>query len=120
MKTFKFIVTAVLAVVLGNNSFAQNHDHSKMVSTKTESFKVSGNCDMCKSTIEKAAKVDGVSKAEWNKKTKVITLIYDPSKVKTEDVHKKIAAAGYDTEKVKADDKVYAKLPGCCKYERNK
>ena len=39
--------------------------------SKTEEFKVFGNCGMCKSRIEKAAKaVDGVSMAEWDKKTK--------------------------------------------------
>jgi hypothetical protein len=25
---------------------------------------------------------------------------------------------GHDTEKYRADDKAYAKLPGCCKYDR--
>jgi copper chaperone CopZ len=118
MKTIKFIVTAIFAVAMSVNIFAQNHDHSKMSSNKTETFKVSGNCDMCKATIEKAAKINGVSKAVWDKKAKVITVSYDTSKVKIDDVHKKIAAAGYDTEKVKAADNVYAKLPSCCKYKR--
>jgi len=120
MKTLKFIITAVFALVLGANSFAQMHDHSKMASTKTETIKVWGNCDMCKARIEKAAKLDGVSKAEWSDKTMVLTLVYDPSKVKSDDVQKKIAAVGHDTEKFKADDKVYAKLPGCCQYVRSK
>jgi copper chaperone CopZ len=120
MKTLKFVITAVLAVVYGATSYAQMHDHSKMVTTKTETFKVWGNCEMCKARIEKAAKLDGVSKAEWSDKTKVLTLVYDPSKTKSDDVLKKIAAAGHDTEKFKADDKTYAKLPGCCKYDRSK
>lgn len=116
MKSIKFIITAILAVFISINSFAQ----TKVNSTKTESFKVSGNCEMCKATIEKAAKTDGVSKAEWNQKTKVISLTYNPSKVKADDILKKVALAGYDNEKFKADDKVYAKLPSCCKYNRNK
>jgi mercuric ion binding protein len=91
-------------------------DHSKMATTKTETFKVSGNCESCKARIEKAAKVDGVTKAEWSVEKKVLTLVYDPSKVKSDDVLKKIAAAGHDTEKFKADDKAYSSLPGCCKY----
>jgi copper chaperone CopZ len=118
MKTIKFIVTAVLAVVLGATSFAQMQYHSKMAMTKAESFKVWGNCGQCKARIEKAAKIDGVSKADWSDETKVLTLVYEPSKVKTDDVLKKIAAIGYDTEKFKGDDKAYAKLPGCCQYER--
>jgi periplasmic mercuric ion binding protein len=116
MKTLKFIVTAVFAVVLGTTSYAQMQDHSKMTATKTETIKVSGNCESCKTRIEKAAKIDGVSKAEWNAKTKILTLVYNPSKVKSEDVQKKIAAVGHDTEKFKADNKAYNALPGCCKY----
>lgn len=116
MKTVKFITTAVLAVILGTSSYAQMHDHSKMAATKTETIKVLGNCDMCKTRIEKAAKIDGVSKAEWNDETKILTLVYDPAKVKSDDVQKKIAAVGHDTPKFKANDKAYNALPGCCKY----
>jgi len=40
--------------------------------SKTEKFEAKGNCGMCKTHIEKAAKsVTGVTKAEWNKDTKV-------------------------------------------------
>lgn len=120
MKPVKFIIAAVLAVVIGTNTFAQMHDHNTIVSSKTETIKVSGNCDMCKTRIEKAAKIKGVSKAEWSDKTKLLTLVYDLTKVKSDDVQKKIAAVGHDTEKFKADDKAYNGLPGCCKYERSK
>ena len=120
MKTLKFIVTAVIALTLGTNSFAQNHDHSKMVMTKTEMIKVSGNCETCKARIEKAAKVEGVIKANWSMKTKMLTLVYDPSKVLSQDVQRSIAAVGHDTRKFKATTKTYNSLPGCCKYDRVK
>lgn len=133
MKTVKIIIVTLLSVVLGSNSYAQMHDHSKMdmsknqmdtnmnmTSTKTETIKVWGECETCQSSIEKAAKVDGVSKASWDKTNKLLTLVYDPSKVKSDDIQKKIAAVGYDTEKYKADDKVFAKLNECCKYVRKK
>ena len=118
MKTIKFIFVAVLAVVFSASSFGQMQDHSKMTmtGTKTETIKVLGNCGSCKTRIEKAAKIDGVSKADWNKQTKMLTLVYDPSKVNSDDVQKKIAAVGHDTEKFKADDKAYAKLDACCQY----
>jgi len=109
MKTVKFLVIAIAAMLMASNSFAQT-------TTKTETIKVSGNCGQCKDRIEKAAKMDGVSKADWNKETKMLTLAYDPSKVKSDDVQKKIAAVGHDTEKYKADTKTYNGLPGCCKY----
>jgi cation transport ATPase len=111
MKTLKFFLSAVLAVALSIGLNAQNK-----VITKTETIKVSGNCGMCESTIEKAAKINGVAKADWNKKTKVLTLVYNPAKVKSDDVQKKIAAVGYDTPKYKAPDKVYNALHSCCKY----
>ncbi len=118
MKTLKFIVTAIIAVSLTIFSIAQTKDNSKMASTKTETIKVWGNCESCQARIEKAAKMEGVFKASWNKDTKLLTLVYDPSKVKSDDVQKKIASVGHDTEKFRADDKVYANLPGCCQYER--
>lgn len=120
MKTLKIIIVVFLAIALGSNSYAQTHDHSKMKNTKTETLKVSGKCDMCKAHIEKAAKVDGVSNAVWNKETNVLSLVYKPSVISSDDIQKKIAAVGYDTEKFKASDKAYAKLSECCKYNRKK
>ena len=103
-------------MVLGTNSYAQSNVSSKSTATKTETLKVSGNCDMCKARIEKAAKIDGVSKAEWNAKSKILAVTYDPAKTNIDQVGKKVAAAGHDNEKVKADDKAYSSLPSCCKY----
>ena len=122
MKTLKIVFAAVLAVAFSTSVFAQMTDHSKMVSkkevvsNKTEMIKVAGNCETCKARIEKAAKVEGVIKADWSVKTKMLTLVYNPSKVKSDDVQKIIAAIGHDTPKYKADAKVYNALPGCCKY----
>lgn len=133
MKTVKIIIIALFSVVLSSNSFAQMHDHSKMdmsktstnskmdmTSAKTETIKVWGNCSTCKAHIEKAAKTEGVSKANWDKDSKLLTLVYDPSKVKSDDIQKKIAAVGYDTEKFKGDDKAYNQLDACCQYDRKK
>jgi len=116
MKTIKFISAILLMVALGITSYAQSSNNSKTETTKTETIKVLGNCDLCKARIEKAAKIEGVSKAEWSDETKMLTLVYEPTKVKSDDVQKKIAAVGHDTEKFKADDKAYNSLPVCCKY----
>ena len=116
MKSISFLIAILFAVLPGINIFAQTHDKSQMATTKTESIKVSGNCELCKARIEKAAKVDGVTKAEWNQDTKVLTLVYNPKVVTSDAIQKKIASVGHDTEKYKADDKVYNSLPGCCKY----
>ena len=86
---------------------------------KTEKFKVYGNCGMCESRIEKAAKsVEGVSKADWNKETKMIEVVFDDSKTDVHKVHMAIAKVGHDTEMHKATDEAYNNLPGCCHYDR--
>lgn len=111
MKTLvKIILIAILAFVFtsNNSAFAAN--------SKTETLKVTGNCDMCKARIEKAAKIDGVTKAEWSKKDKTLTATFDPSKTNIDAIGKKIAAAGHDNDKAKATNVVYEKLPSCCQY----
>jgi mercuric ion binding protein len=108
MKSLRFAMVAMLAF-LGNAAFAQS---------KTDSIKVSGNCGMCKKRIEAAAKVDGVTAAEWSAKTKMLSLSYDSKKIKLDDVQRKLADVGHDTPQFKASDAVYDKLPGCCKYDR--
>jgi len=91
-----------------------------MNTTKSETFIVYGNCGSCKVRIEKAAMLNGVSKADWNKDNKVLTLIYNPTKVSSDAILKNIASVGHDNEKFKADDKAYNALQGCCQYERKK
>ncbi len=116
MKTLKLFIIAVLAITMSTAISAQSNNQSKKITVKTEQIKVSGNCESCKARIEKAAKVDGVTKADWNVKTKMLTLSYNPVKVNSDAVQKKIAAVGHDTPKYKATNAVYNALPGCCKY----
>ena len=92
-----------------------------IAANKTESFKVYGNCEMCKARIEKAAKsVDGVSVADWNVETKMIALTFDDSKTDVHKVQEAIAKVGHDTDMHKATDEAYNKIAACCKYERVK
>ena len=84
---------------------------------KTETFKVWGNCGMCKKTIEKALDREGIE-ADWNKTTKKITVTYNSKKYTLLQIHQFVAAAGYDTEKLRGDDMAYSKLHECCQYER--
>jgi periplasmic mercuric ion binding protein len=106
--------------MFGMYSSAQSNDQSSINSAKTETIKVWGNCGMCKTRIEKAAKIEGVLKSEWDKESKILSVTYDPARTNIDSISKKVAAAGHDTEKYKADDKTYSSLPGCCQYERSK
>jgi periplasmic mercuric ion binding protein len=86
---------------------------------KTEKFKVYGNCGMCQSRIEKAAKsVDGVTTAEWDKETKILEVTFDDSKTDVDKIELALVEVGHDTENLKAKNSVYDELPGCCHYER--
>ncbi len=87
--------------------------------TKTETFGVNGNCGMCKKKIEGAlTNKKGISSSEWNQETKQLTVTYNPDVIKIEKIHQLVADTGYDTDKIKAPDKAYNKLSGCCQYER--
>lgn len=122
MKTMRTFVL-ILAGFAINLSASNASNHSSTVKTqskdeKTYTFKVDGSCDMCKSKIEKAAKdVKGVSSAKWDAKTHILTVKAKPE-VNITDVHNAIAKVGYDTDKVKADAKVYNSLPKCCQYRK--
>jgi len=110
MKSFKiFAITAVLSFI-ATLSFAQ---------TKSETFKVSGNCGMCKSKIEKAAIDAGATTAKWDVESKELTVKYNSASTNTAKIQQKIAGVGYDNAGAKATTESYNKLHGCCKYERN-
>ena len=85
----------------------------------TSTFKVSGNCGTCKKKIETSLRIKGIKKVNWDQKTKDLTVTYNPETISIDEIHQRIAAVGYDTDKVKASDVAYAKLDKCCKYERN-
>lgn len=110
MKTLKIFSTTLICCSIAIASFAQK--------TKTETFKVSGNCGMCETKIEKAAKSAGASYAEWNKDTKVITVKYKSTSSNLAKIQKSIAEAGYDNAGVKATTESYNNLHSCCQYER--
>lgn len=86
---------------------------------KTEYVKILGNCEMCKSRIEKSGLKKGIAKIQWDDKNKMATIIYDSTKETRDGILKQIALAGYDNEIFLAPDETYAKLPECCKYERS-
>lgn len=93
---------------------AQNSKNEKV------SFDVSGNCEMCKMRIEKAAlSVKGVKYANWNIPENRMTLTFNSKRVELIEIHKSIANSGHDTSEVLASDEVYAELPICCLYIRD-
>jgi len=80
-------------------------------------LKVSGNCGSCKKRIVLAAKsVEGVEEANWDKRTKVLTVEFDDTKASVESITKAVLKVGHDVEKRRASDESYGALPECCSY----
>src|SRR5688572_2257090 len=105
----KFIFIIFFSFMSSLTVFGQNN----VVKAK---IKVFGNCGMCKERIETALDKTGIKFASWDPKTKDLEIVYNSKKVSEQLVHELIAGAGHDTEKVKAKDETYAKLPFCCLY----
>lgn len=84
----------------------------------TETVKIYGNCGMCEKTIENAGTSKKVASVDWDKETKMATLTYDAKQTSKDEILKKIALAGYDSDSFLAPDDVYNKLHGCCQYDR--
>ena len=107
-------MTLVIAILLSvTNSFAQ------IKNTITETVKVYGNCGMCKTKIEKAGNLKNVSKVTWDADSQMATLEYDSKSTNQDEILKRIALVGYDSDKFLAPDKTYSKLDKCCQYDRN-
>ena len=111
MNSLNKIMIAIL-VLLSTVSNAQ------IKNTKTETVKIYGNCGMCKTKIEKAGNLKNIAKVDWNEDTKIATLTYDESKTNQDEILKRIALVGYDSDKFLAPAGIYSKLPGCCQYDR--
>jgi mercuric ion binding protein len=78
--------------------------------TVTQKFMVKGQCGECKERIEKALDIPGVSFAEWNKDSKMLTVRFNDRKVSEDDLHTLISNLGYATSKLPANKDSQAKL----------
>ena len=91
---------------------------AQIKNSKTETVKIYGNCGMCETKIEKAGTIKKVALVDWNQETQMATLTYDTTKTNQDEILKRIALAGYDSDKFLAPDDVYNNLHGCCQYDR--
>ncbi|MBL0146450.1 MAG: hypothetical protein IPP48_12600 [Chitinophagaceae bacterium] len=111
MKSLSIFAAIVISIFTTTLSFAQT-------TTTTEIIKVWGNCGMCKTTIEKAAKKAGAKTAKWNEDTKELKVTYATVKSSGTKIQQAIANAGYDTQDFTADNNAYNNLHKCCQYDR--
>ncbi|HPI53806.1 MAG TPA: heavy-metal-associated domain-containing protein [Chitinophagaceae bacterium] len=104
-------------LLCSQTTFAQTKTTTSVV---TDTITISGNCGECKSRIEDAAYVKGVKKANWDKKTKLLTVTYTAQKTNLSTIASAIAKIGHDSRLATASDKNYNKLPNCCAYRNGK
>ena len=112
MKTILIMVFAISCIF--SNAKAQ------IKNPATDSTKIYGNCGMCKTKIEKAGNQKNISQVVWNEETGIAAITFDATKTSKNDILKKIAFVGYDSDLFKATEATYNKLPGCCQYDRPK
>jgi periplasmic mercuric ion binding protein len=90
---------------------------SALAQTSEVTFWVNGICGMCEKRIESALiNSPGVKFADWDNQTSQVKVAYNSKKITEQKLHEILAGAGHDTQKVRAKDEDYAKVPGCCKY----
>ncbi|TDP61196.1 copper chaperone CopZ [Flavobacterium dankookense] len=105
-------IMIAISVLLSTTSNAQ------IKNAKTESVKIYGNCGMCETKIEKAGNIKKIANVDWNQETQMAILTYDATKTNQDEILKRIALVGYDSDKFLAPDDVYNNLHGCCQYDR--
>lgn len=110
MRSHTLLIPVLLSASLTSCSGVKN--------ARTETVHVNGDCPMCETRIEKVAFVKGEAEADWDVEAKTARVTYDSVRTTLDAVLKRIAQAGYDSEKFLAPDAAYAALPGCCQYER--
>jgi copper chaperone CopZ len=111
-------ITALLLLFVAVGCFGNNpHDQAKQVQKGHAMIMLpTMQCDTCAETIKSAVeKVQGVRSVSVDIKNKMAHVNFDPAKTSQEKIEKAVAAAGYDANKMKRDEKAYAKLPMCCK-----
>jgi copper chaperone CopZ len=90
---------------------------SALAQTSEVTFWVNGICGMCEKRIESALiNSSGVKFADWDNQTSQVKVAYNSKKITEQKLHEILSGAGHDTQKVRAKDEDYAKVPGCCKY----
>ena len=83
-----FILTLMI-VFVNTDSISQ---------TKSEVIFVDGVCGMCEKRIESnCLATKGVKLANWNKESKMLKVIFNDKKISLDEIHKKIASIGHDT-----------------------
>lgn len=109
---------SIIKIILVTIGLLPTSIQAQIKNAKTETVKIYGNCGMCETKIENAGNIKKVAQVDWDQDSKMATLTYDATKTNPDEILKRIALVGYDSDKFLAPDDVYNKLHGCCQYDR--
>jgi copper chaperone CopZ len=101
-------IAILVLLLMSLSTYAQKLDTLKI--------HTSAQCEMCKERIEKAMAYErGVKTSELDLESKILTVMYKSRKTGPEKIREAVSMVGYDADDVKANERVYSKLPACCK-----
>jgi periplasmic mercuric ion binding protein len=107
------IVTLMLTVFMMVSSCGFSQKNTKEIKIQTSAV-----CGMCKERIEGAfAYETDVKKTTLDLQSKVLTVVYNPSKTDENKIRQIINNLGYDADNTKKNMAAYEKLPACCKKQ---
>jgi outer membrane receptor for ferrienterochelin and colicin len=109
-----YFITILSCLVITSSAIGQ----SAAARDTSVTITVFGNCEQCQRRIETAAKGKGVISAKWDIDSKLLTLVFNPTRTSLGKIEQRITLAGHDTEHKKATGEAYKSLPSCCLYRK--
>ena len=108
-------ISALLLLLVGARTYAQDADHSKLGSVDIHSNAV---CDMCVTTIQtEMLYVKGVQAVKVNLDANTIHVDYKATKTNPDKLRQAVAKLGYMADDVMPDAAARKALPDCCQAE---
>lgn len=117
-KTLSLLTVVLIALFLNINSVhaaAKDIQHNKTITIKLNSMQ----CDMCVEKVTEAINsVEGVEKVSVDLDKKNATVTFNSDVTSKKAIEKAITAAGYDANKMPANEDAYNELNACCKKSK--
>jgi|SRR6185369_383472 len=86
--------------------------------TDTARIQTSAICEQCKDRIENDLSFEkGIKSSSLDLKTKIVTVVYNPTKTDVQKIREAITKIGYDADTLTTDPMSYRKLPACCRHD---
>ena len=80
------------------------------------SFQARGCCPWCEENMVNALDGGEVRLIHWDQTTERMTVVYRTRQITPEEIQRRVALAGHDTDAFAAPDSAYFALPACCRY----